>query len=123
MRKRSTARFVNGVLAGFAVAFFCVHSLLGGLKGFVSLESPAEWVLWCGIGVVLVHVAVSVVTSLGQLTDADFPPSPRKKRHLALKWATGGVLAATVLAHIACIRTLGPDAVQASVSGAASLRF
>ena len=58
--------------------------------------------------------------SVQQLTDPEFPPSPRKKRHLALKWATGGALAIAVAAHVVFIRTLGPDSVQAVVASAAA---
>ena len=47
-----------------------------------------------------VHVVVSIVTSREQLVDTERPPSKRKKRHLALKWATGILLAIAVIAHI-----------------------
>lgn len=119
MRKRSTARIVNGFVSALAVAFFVAHSLLGSLEGIMALRSPAEWVMWIGMAIVLVHVVTSIVTSYGQLADADFPPSARKKRHLALKWATGAVLAGLAIAHVVCVRTFGPDAVQVSVVAAA----
>ena len=114
MRNRSTARFVNGVISALVVSFFLAHSLLGALEGLVPLDGPATWVMWLGAGAVLVHVAASAVTSYGQLADAEFPPSPRKKRHLLLKWVSGGVLAGMAVAHIVCIQAFGPDSVQTS---------
>ena len=114
MRKGSTARFVNGVISAFIVVFFVAHSLLGGLEAFIPLESPLAFAVWIGVAVIVLHVATSVVTSYLQITDAQFPPSRRKKRHLVLKWVSGGVLGAIAIAHIACIRAFGPDAVQAS---------
>ena len=65
-----------------------------------GLLSALSWVVWIGVGLIAVHVAMSVLTSCEQLTDHERPPSSRKKRHLALKWATGGVLAAVAIAHI-----------------------
>ena len=116
MRKRSGARFANGIISALIVAFFAVHSFLGGLEALVSLPSPAPWIMWVGVGIVAVHVVTSVVTSYQQLSDAEFPPSTRKKRHLALKWVTGGLLAIAAGAHIVCVQTFGPDAVQVNVS-------
>ena len=112
MRKRSNTRFVNGLASALAAGFFAVHSLLGGLEGVASLASPAQWVIWIGVWVVIVHVLVSIATSYLQLADTEFPPSPRKKRHLALKWATGVAVAVAATAHIVCVRTFGPDAMQ-----------
>lgn len=113
MNKRSKARFVNGVISAFIVAFFVTHSLLGSLEAHVPLTSPPALIMWAGIGVVGAHMAASIITSREQLTDVDFPPSKRKKRHLALKWITGGILLTVVVAHIACTRAFGPDAMQA----------
>ena len=65
------------------------------------------WVVWIGVGFVILHIVLSVVTSYQQLTDAEFPPSARKKRHLALKWLTGILLACAIVTHIACVRVPG----------------
>lgn len=116
VRKRSTARFVNGVISACIVVFFIAHSLLGGLEGIASLASPSPLIVWAGVGVIALHMLASVVTSYQQLTDAEFPPSARKKRHLLLKWATGAALALAAAAHVGCIYTFGPDAVQTSVA-------
>ena len=55
----------------------------------------------------MLHVVLSIVTSYQQLTDVEFPPSSRKKRHLALKWFTGALLACSIATHIACVRVPG----------------
>ena len=116
MRNNSTARLVNGIISALIAVFFVAHSLLGGLEALVPLTSPPALVMWVGIGAVALHVIASIVTSREQLTDVDFPPSKRKKRHLALKWITGGVLLAIIAMHVACVRTFGPDAVQVSAT-------
>lgn len=114
MRNRPTARFVNGVVAALIVAFLFAHSLLGGLEGIFPLTAPPKWILWLGVIVVGIHVVVSIVTSYSQLTDAEFPPSARKKRHLLLKWVSGGALAVVAAAHIVYMQTSGAHTVQAS---------
>jgi succinate dehydrogenase hydrophobic anchor subunit len=116
VRNGSKARLVNGIISALVVVFFVAHSLLGGLEALVPLASPPALVMWTGIGIVGIHIVASIITSREQLTDAEFPPSQRKKRHLALKWVTGGILLAIIAAHVVCIRTFGPDAVQASVT-------
>ena len=93
MRKRPIARFVNGIASAVILAFFIAHAFLGSFRGVFSSDSPPAWVLWAGIAVVAFHVVASVVTSYQQITDEEFPPSVRKKRHLLLKWVTGGLLA------------------------------
>ena len=104
MRKRSNMRLVNGVVSAAIACFFLAHGLLGSLVPFVAYTGFPRWIVWVGIGFVAVHVCLSVATSYEQLTDAQFPPSARKKRHLALKWATGGLLAAAVAIHVVCMR-------------------
>ena len=104
MRRRVTARFVNGVISAFIVVFFLVHGVLGTAELAFGIPSSLAWLVWVGIALVGVHVVVSIVTSRQQLTDADRPPSPRKKRHLALKWATGILLASVVCVHVLVMR-------------------
>ena len=118
MQKRPVARFVNGIASAIAVVFFVAHALLGSLEGIAPLSGPPPWVMWAGVAVVAFHVLASVATSYQQLTDREFPPSTRKRRHLALKWATGGLLAAAIAAHVACVQSFGPDAAQVTATGA-----
>ena len=100
MRRRFTARFVNGVVSALVVVVFLVHGALGSAAMFTGVVSPFAWVVWGGMTLVGVHVIASIVTSVQQLGDKERPPSARKKRHLALKWATGALLAAAVAAHV-----------------------
>ena len=100
MRGPFTARFANGVISAIIAVFFLAHGVLGGVSFVAELSSPPAWLLWGGVALIGVHVVVSVVTSYQQLNDAERPPSARKKRHLALKWATGALLVAFVCVHV-----------------------
>ncbi|MBP3866956.1 MAG: hypothetical protein J6D25_04020 [Eggerthellaceae bacterium] len=104
VQKGPNTRFANGIVSALIVVFFLAHGLLGSFAFALPSAHPLLWVVWVGVGFVVLHVALSVVTSYQQLSDREFPPSARKKRHLALKWATGGLLAASIVAHIACMR-------------------
>ena len=101
MGKRLTSRFANGVVAALITAGFLVHGTLGALMAVAGLSSSLSWLVWGAVGLAGVHVVASVVTSVQQLTDAERPPSARKKRHLALKWATGALLGVVAAVHIA----------------------
>lgn len=100
MNARSKARFANGIVSAVLVVFFLVHGLLGCAVILFGYSSPFAWAVWAGMALVGVHVVASIVTSREQLSDKERPPSPRKKRHLALKWATGAGLAVCVAAHV-----------------------
>lgn len=117
MRQRLTARLVNGIISAVIVAFFVVHAALGSVGALAGYTSPLKGLVWCGIALVVAHVVVSVVTSIQQLADADRPPSTRKKRHLALKWATGALLAVAVVVHVAAMRSYGSVSLQTTASG------
>lgn len=100
MRKGSNIRRFNGIVSAIIAAFFLVHAILGSLSVITGFISPFTGLVWVGVALVAVHVVASIVTSKEQLGDTDYPPSPRKKRHLALKWATGLLLAAAAVAHV-----------------------
>lgn len=100
MRKSSKSRFVNGVIAALITVFFVVHGLMGGLSLSAGIPSSLSWLAWGGVVLAGCHVVASIVTSKEQLSDVERPPSARKKRHLALKWATGGVLAVLAIVHM-----------------------
>ena len=117
--QRPTARFVNGVISAIIVVFFIVHGMLGSFGVLAGFTSPFSWLVWLGMALVVAHILVSIITSYQQMTDAEFPPSARKKRHLVLKWVTGGLLAIVACAHIAAINIYGATALQASLSAAA----
>lgn len=117
MRKGPTARFANGVVSAIIVVFFIVHAFVGSFVTIAGVVVSA-WAVWVGVVLIGVHVALSIVTSKQQLTDVERPPSPRKKRHLALKWVTGGALAAIACAHIVMMRVWGPWFLPSRIVGA-----
>lgn len=94
-------RKLNGILAGLILVFFFGHSFLGGmsLASGVEAGSAVPLVIWAAFAVMVCHMAVSIVTSANMLADKERPPSKRKKLHLVLKWITGVLLLALVLAH------------------------
>ena len=107
MRKPRDIRFVNGILALAAIVLFALHGVLGAISGFVDIPRSFAWLVWVGVGLIAVHVIGSIATSRQQLGDKERPPSLRKKRHLALKWVTGGALVVAAAIHIVHMRTSG----------------
>lgn len=94
-------RLLNALVASAIAVFFLAHSTLGTASFFVEgLVNSVPWLVWAMFGVAGAHVLASVGATALMLTDTERPPSSRKKRHFALKWATGAVLAATVAAHL-----------------------
>ena len=88
-------------VSAFVVVFFLVHGALGNAWSFGAIAGQFSWLVWVGVACIAVHVVLSVITSAEQLGDKERPPSARKKRHLALKWATGLALAAVAFVHVA----------------------
>ncbi len=101
MGKGSKTRHANGFVSAAVVVFFFAHGVLGCTALLFGFFGSLAWLVWAGVALIALHVVLSVATSYEQLTDAQRPPSPRKKRHLALKWVTGIVLAVCIAAHIA----------------------
>ena len=102
MRREVNARFANGVVSAALTIFFLAHGILGAAALVFGFFGSFAWVVWVGVPLIAVHVVFSIVTSRNQLNDKTRPPSARKKRHLALKWATGMLLAACATAHVIC---------------------
>ena len=100
------------------VCVFLIHATLGSFQSFFAVPSLASWLVWAGMVLVGVHALLCIATSVEQLTDTVRPPSVQKKRHLALKWATGIGLIAMAGVHIWRIRSLGPVAALHSAEGA-----
>ena len=95
-----TRRF-NGILAAFLSCFFLIHAGLGCITGIAPLSNRLAFLVWLGVGVLLVHVIASIVTTYFMYTDTERPPSNRKKRHQVLKWITGAVLLVLAAIHVA----------------------
>ncbi len=91
---------MNGVIAALITIIFLVHGAMGSLSAVFGFSGALAWVVWGAVILACVHVAMSLITSVQQLNDAERPPSARKKAHLALKWVTGGLLAIIAIAHI-----------------------
>ena len=100
MDNRSKARLINGIIAAVITIVFLIHGALGSVSAVTGFTGSLSWVVWGAVILLMLHVAVSVVTSVQQLNDAERPPSRRKKAHLLLKWVTGGLLAIAAIAHI-----------------------
>lgn len=107
MRPDQRARRANGIISAFIIAFFIVHGALGCALLVCGFNDAFSVAVWAGVAAMVAHVVLCVATSVYQLTDTVRPPSVHKKRHLALKWVTGGLLALVALVHVLCFRVLG----------------
>lgn len=58
--------------------------------------------IWSFAGIACLHAAANVLTTYLMLTDEARPPSPRKRAHQWLKWATGGALALVAAFYALC---------------------
>lgn len=100
------ARTINGIIAAVIAIVIIGHGIMGSLHVVFGFTSPFTWVVWIGVVLIGIHVAMSLLTSSQQLNDVERPPSRRKKAHLALKWATGGLLAIVAIVHIVLPKSL-----------------
>lgn len=117
MARKSKTRLVNGVVSACIAAFFLLHASIGSVAGLVPLSTGLAWVVWIGAALAAAHVALCGATSALQLTDTVRPPSVNKKRHLALKWATGVALLVAAAVHVFVIRTVGAHDMLSDISG------
>lgn len=97
----SLVRRVNAIAALALACFFLTHAALGVLSARMLVSDELAFIAWGGAAVGACHMALCVFTSRSMLTDADRPPSSKKKRHLALKWVTGIALALMAACHMA----------------------
>lgn len=93
------------MLAAVLALFFFAHALLGAsTQAFHPVDAPAA-LIWALMGVGVVHIVGSILTTYVMFTDTVRPPSARKRRHQWLKWVTGALLALVAIVH-----ALRPDA-------------
>lgn len=90
-------RRANGIAALLLLVAFAAHATMGTLFCWGMIPDEHSWVVWVGIGIIAVHVALSVGTTRQMLFDESRPPSANKKAHQLKKWVSGiaiGVIAA-----------------------------
>ncbi len=97
----SRVRKVNAIIAAVLSFFFFLHATLGIAHEQFGMSDALAFLAWFGVAAVVGHVALCIATSRYMLSDQVRPPSEKKKKHLALKWASGGVLLALVGVHLA----------------------
>ena len=107
-KRRSPSRVANAWAALILVVIFCAHALLGALKQLVpGLPSALAWVVWVGVGAIVVHLILSGITTYDMWTDRKRPASPRKKRHQYLKWISGAAVLVCAAAHMLVVLAPG----------------
>ena len=82
------------------LAVFSAHAIMGALFCWGMLSDELSWIVWVGVGVIAVHVALSVVTTCQMLCDEARPPSAKKKAHQIKKWVTGVLIGVVAVAHV-----------------------
>ena len=100
-RHASTLRRINAVLAALLVVFFFAHAFMGSFTQAFSPRPAPVPLIWCFIGVACAHIVLSFLTTYVMFTDTVRPPSPRKRAHQWLKWASGAALAIVAGIHMA----------------------
>lgn len=98
--KADIVRRANAVAAAVLVVAFLGHALVAAFAGSAGAASAPLVLLRCLLGLALVHVGLSVATTVYMMKDAVRPPSARKRRHQWLKWASGCVLLAALALHV-----------------------
>lgn len=91
---------MNGIVALLIAAIYACHEVMGALyaSGWVAGDMP--WIIWLAVGVIVIHVALSLGTTKQMLDDADRPPSRNKKWHQVKKWVTGITAGLLIAAHV-----------------------
>ena len=107
-QKSTTARRLNGAIAAVILLVFVIHSLFAN-----SPFSLPHIVVWTGCALIGAHVITCIVTSVAMLTDRERPASPKKKKHLVLKWVSGIALGAVACAHAMGFLPLGKPILSA----------
>ena len=115
MHGHSLARIINGIVSALMTCLLFVHGVWAAAAITLGAPMPPAWIAWAGVACATAHVILCIITSWEQLTDTVRPPSSRKKRHLALKWATGALLAVVAGLHVARVAITPAWAVAALI--------
>lgn len=95
-------RRANGIAAAFLLVFFFAHAALGALSEHAAIPRSLMFFIWFAVAVSVAHIALSAGTSVEMLRNKERPPSPRKRRHLVLKWMSGAALLVVAILHCQC---------------------
>ena len=93
-------RRINGTVSEVLICFFLAHAALGSMSLLYPISHEFKFFIWVGIGLIAIHIILSAATSKQMLADKKYPPSARKKKHLALKWLSGMLLVLAAVLHI-----------------------
>ena len=93
-------RHVNGIVSLLLLAVFSAHAAMGALFCWGVVSGEASWVVWVGVCVLVLHMVLSIGTTRQMLYDEERPPSAKKKKHQAKKWASGIAVGTIAIAHI-----------------------
>lgn len=93
-------RRVNGIAALLLVVVFSAHAIMGTLFCWGVVADELSWIVWIGVGTLIVHVVLSVGTTRQMFHDETRPPSAKKKEHQLKKWATGIAVGVVAAAHV-----------------------
>lgn len=73
---------------------------MGALFCWDMFSDGLSWVVWVGVGIIAVHMALSVGTTRQMLCDRSRPPSAKKKAHQLKKWVSGIAVGVIAVAHV-----------------------
>lgn len=96
-------RRANGIVTLLLLVAFAAHAIMGALFCLGVVAGEANWVVWAGVCVIVLHVVLSIGTTRQMLFDETRPPSAKKKEHQLKKWATGVLIGAVAMAHVLAI--------------------
>lgn len=96
-------RRANGIVALLLLVAFAAHAVMGTLFCLDAVSGEASWIVWAGVCIVVVHVALSVGTTRQMLHDEAKPPSAKKKEHQLKKWVSGALVGVFAVPHVLAI--------------------
>ena len=100
VNQQPNLRRINGIISALLLCVFLVHATLGSISLLYPIPRSFGFLIWGGVGLVVIHVILCIATSKDMLTDTKRPPSNKKKDHLVLKWVSGALLIPAVVLHL-----------------------
>ena len=96
-------RRANGIASLLLLAVFSAHAIMGALFCWSVASGEVGWVVWVGVCIAVLHVALSIGTTRHMLHDEVRPPSAKKKAHQLKKWISGVLVGVVCAAHVLTI--------------------